>query len=331
MDRLKKLSFQEVVKRLEHFGFEHFQNYRAMYSSWLGGIVTDPALMVIPLDDHMVHRGDGVFEALRCVQGNIYLLEEHLDRLRTSAEMIQLEQPLNRDDLKMAIVQTIRASGVSDCVIRLFISRGPGDFSPRPDQSLGSQLYIVITDVQPKDPEKYERGCLVLTSSIPIKKTFFANVKSCNYLPNVLMKKEAVDAGVDYTISIDEQGFIGEGGTENIGIISRENELLVPGFDRILRGTTLVRIMDLAQGLVRQEELKGVRQTGLRPEDAYQASEMLIFGTTTGVLPAVLYDGRTIGTGRPGKFQRLFQELLTEDMTGNASLLTPVYPAQAGY
>ncbi|MCF8106217.1 MAG: aminotransferase class IV [Desulfohalobiaceae bacterium] len=326
MDKLEKLSFQEVVKRLERFEFEHFQNYRAMYSSWLGGIVTDPALMVIPLDDHMVHRGDGVFEALKCVRGKIYLLEEHLNRLHTSAEMIQLERPLNQEDLKDAILQTIRASGVSDCTIRLYISRGPGDFSPRPDQSIGSQLYIVITDEKPKDPQKYEKGCLILTSSIPVKKTFFANVKSCNYLPNVLMKKEAVDAGVDYTISIDEKGFIGEGGTENIGIISKENEFLVPGFDRILRGTTLVRIMDLARRLVDQGELKGIRQTGLRPEDAYQAREMLIFGTTTGVLPAVMYDGRTIGTGKPGKFQRLFQKLLTEDMTGNDSSLTPVYP-----
>ncbi|MCF8038270.1 MAG: aminotransferase class IV [Desulfohalobiaceae bacterium] len=326
MDKLEKLSFQQVVKRLERFEFEHFQNYRAMYSSWLGGIVTDPALMVIPVDDHMVHRGDGVFEALKCVRGKIYLLEEHLNRLHTSAEMIQLERPLSQEDLKDAILQTIRASGVSDCVIRLYISRGPGDFSPRPDQSIGSQLYIVITDEKPKSPEKYEKGCLVLTSSIPVKKTFFANVKSCNYLPNVLMKKEAVDAGVDYTISIDEKGFIGEGGTENIGIISQENEFLVPGFDRILRGTTLVRIMDLARELVDQGELKGIRQTGLKPEDAYQAREMLIFGTTTGVLPAVLYDGRTIGTGKPGKFQRLFQKLLTEDMTGNASSLTPVYP-----
>ncbi|MFW6054383.1 MAG: aminotransferase class IV [Thermodesulfobacteriota bacterium] len=326
MDTIEKFSFQEAVKRLEGFEFEHFQNYRAMYSSWLGGIVTDPALMLIPLDDHMVHRGDGVFEALKCVRGNIYLLEEHLDRLWKSAEMIQLERPLDQNDLETAIIETIRASGMTDCVIRLYISRGPGDFSPRPDQTIGSQLYIVITDEKPKSPEKYEKGCLVLTSSIPVKKTFFANVKSCNYLPNVLMKKEAVDAGVDYTISIDEKGFIGEGGTENIGIISKENEFLVPGFGRILRGTTLVRIMDLARGLVDQGELKGIRQTGLRPEDAYQAREMLILGTTTGVLPAVMYDGRTIGTGKPGKFQRILQNLLTEDMTGNASVLTPVYP-----
>ncbi len=322
---IAKLGFEQAIERLRAMEHEHLQAYHAMYSSWLGGIITDPALMLIPIDDHMVHRGDGVFEAFQCRQGGIYLLERHLDRLEDSAAMIGLAWPLSRADLREAILETIRAAKTGDCIIRLYISRGPGDFTPQPDTTLGSQLYIVITDFKPKDPAKYERGCLVQTSSIPVKKTFFANVKSCNYLPNVLMKKEAAEAGVDYTLSLDENGFIGEGGTENFALISKENEFLIPGFERILKGTTMIRMMELAGGLVQAGELSGVRQTGLKPEDAYQAREMLIFGTTASVLPAVQYDGRPIGTGKPDVFQKRFYDLLQADMTQNPEMITKIW------
>ena len=320
-----RLSFEEAIQRLRNMDHEHLQGYHAMYSSWLGGIVTDPSLMLIPIDDHMVHRGDGVFEAFQCREGGIYLLERHLDRLEDSAAMIGLAWPLSRGDLREAILETIRVSGRCECIIRLYISRGPGDFTPHPDTTLGSQLYIVITDFKAKDTAKYEQGCLVQTSTIPVKKTFFANVKSCNYLPNVLMKKEAADAGVDYTLSLDENGFIGEGGTENVALISQDDEFLIPGFERILKGTTLIRMMELAEGLVQTGELSGVRQTGLRPEDAIRAKEMLIFGTTASVLPVVEYDGRPIGTGKPGPFQKRFFSLLQEDMTNNPAMITPVW------
>ena len=325
MNAIAHLGFEQAIQCLRAMDHEHLQAYHAMYSSWLGGIVTDPALMLIPIDDHMVHRGDGVFEAFQCRQGGVYLLERHLDRLADSAAMIGLEWPLPRADLRDAILETIRASGRRECIIRLYISRGPGDFTPQPDTTLGSQLYIVITDYKAKEAVKYEQGCRVQTSRIPVKKTFFANVKSCNYLPNVLMKKEAVEAGVDYTLSLDENGFIGEGGTENFALISQDNEFLIPGFERILKGTTMIRMMELAQGLVQTGELAGVRQTGLKPEDAHQAREMLIFGTTASVLPAVEYDGRPIGTGKPGPFQKRFFELLQADMTQNPAMITKVW------
>ena len=320
-----QLSFQEAIQRLRNMDHEHLQGYHAMYSSWLGGIVTDPSLMLIPIDDHMVHRGDGVFEAFQCREGGIYLLERHLDRLEDSAAMIGLAWPLSRGDLREVILETIRVSGRRECIIRLYISRGPGDFTPHPDTTLGSQLYIVITDFKAKEAAKYAQGCLVQTSTIPVKKTFFANVKSCNYLPNVLMKKEAADAGVDYTLSLDENGFIGEGGTENFALISQDNAFLVPGFERILKGTTLIRMMELAEGLVQSGELSEVRHTGLKPEDALQAKEMLIFGTTASVLPAVQYDGRPIGTGKPGAFQKRFFDLLQADMTQNPDMITKVW------
>ena len=77
----------------------HQDTYFAMYSSLYGGIVTDPALMLLPLDDHMVHRGDGIFEALKTLHGSLYNLAGHLDRLEQSAQALSLVLPVSRTAL----------------------------------------------------------------------------------------------------------------------------------------------------------------------------------------------------------------------------------------
>ncbi len=104
----------------------------ALYSTAWGGIVTDPRLMQIPLDDHMVHRGDAVFEAFRCIAGAFYNLDAHLNRLQESAAEIRLRPPLPRARLLAALRAAVRAGGRRNCVVRVFFSRGPGSFSVNP-------------------------------------------------------------------------------------------------------------------------------------------------------------------------------------------------------
>jgi branched-chain amino acid aminotransferase len=322
---MSKLSFQEAVHRLQNLHLEHQNSYLAMYSTWYGGIVTDPALMLVPIDDHMVHRGDGIFEAFKCVQGNIYLLDAHLDRLQRSAELIDLAWPMGRSELQGAVVQTIQAGNEQNSLVRLYISRGPGDFSPNPYASIGSQLYIVATTLCTPDPSLREKGCSLALSKIPLKPGIFSTVKSCNYLPNALMKKEAMDLGVDYTLGLDEYGHLAEGATENLGIVTRNHELLVPKFDRILRGTTLIRAMHLAQELVHAGELREVKETDLSTEDIASAREVIIFGTTMDALPVVTFQGQKINAGIPGPISRSLYELLRRDQLESTEVLTPVF------
>ena len=323
-ESIGRLSFDEVVDRLLALNMAHHKDYLAMYSSWYGGIITDPSLMMVPVDDHLVHRGDGIFEAFKSVNWNIYGLEQHMDRLERSAKGGLLNLPMARKEMIETIIATVRAANASDCLIRLFVSRGPGGFSTNPYECVAGQLYIVITTLKVPPKEKYERGVTLKSSRIPIKKAYFANMKSCNYLPNVLMKKEAEDAGVDYTVSIDEQNFLGEGSTENVGIITNDREFLVPRFDRILRGTTISRLMQLAQSLVQSRDLTRIGEAGITRPQAYEASEMMVFGTTFDVLPVVSYDGHRIGTGRPGPVFEKFLALIHEDMRGCPEMLTPV-------
>jgi branched-subunit amino acid aminotransferase/4-amino-4-deoxychorismate lyase len=321
---VQRLSFDEVVDRLLAMKMPFHENYLAMYSSWYGGILMDPRLMMVPVDDHLVHRGEGIFEAFKCVRSNIYALDRHLDRLERSAKGSVLSLPLDRPQLVETIKATVRAAAVPDCLIRIFVSRGPGGFSTNPYECTASQLYIVVTTLKALPAEKAEHGVTLKSSHIPIKKAYFANLKSCNYLPNVLMKKEAEDAGVDYTVSLDEQGFLGEGSTENIGIVTQDREFLVPRFDRILRGTTITRAMELAVSLLSTGDLTRIGEADITAGQAYNASEIMMFGTTFDVAPVVDYDGHTIGEGRPGPLFRKLTALILEDIHGCSEMLTPV-------
>jgi len=321
---IRTFSFDALIDRLLSLKEEYHQNYLAMYSSWYGGIITEPALMMVPVDDHLVHRGDGVFEAFKCVDWNIYALDRHLDRLERSARVSGLDLPMNRLQLVDTILATVRAANKANCMIRLFVSRGPGGFSTNPYECPASQLYIVVTTLHRPPREKYQNGVTLKSSHIPIKKGYFANVKSCNYLPNVLMKKEAEDAGVDYTVSIDERSFVGEGPTENIGIINSMREFLVPRFERILQGITVTRTLELAQQLVASEVLTKVGEADITPLQAYEASEIMMFGTTFDILPVVRFDDHQIGSGQPGPIFRALSELIEKDMHESSEMLTKV-------
>ena len=226
MTSFPRLSFDDAVTRLRECRPDHHGPYLAMYSSWYGGIVTEPSLMLVPIDDHMVHRGDGIFEAFKALDGRIYLLEAHLDRLERSAKLIELSLPLTRTELKEAVIQTIGAANTPDTLIRLYVSRGPGDFSPQPYACIGPQVYVVVTRLSRLEPRLREHGCSMALSSVPIKPDFFSTVKSCNYLPNAMMKKEAADMGVDYTVGLDELGRMAEGPTENLGLVTSDRELM---------------------------------------------------------------------------------------------------------
>jgi len=299
-------------------------NYLSMYSSVLGGVVKDPLLMTIPIDDHMVHRGDGVFEVIKCKEGKIYQLDNHLERLGKSAASISLALPKCWKDIKTIISQTVRYGEERNCLIRLLVSRGPGGFTTNPFECPESQLYVVTTK-PPSYGEKTKKGVSMLTSNIPIKPSYFANIKSCNYLPNVLMKREAVTAGVDYSIALDERGFLAEGSTESMGIVSKDLILKFPKFDRTLRGITLSRVHDLAYDLVTKATLNGVSFCDIKKEEAYDSREIILLGTTFDILPVIQFDGHEIGNGTPGKVYKELRILLNNDIRYNEQLLTPVW------
>ncbi len=322
---LRRLGLEECRELAAAFVKPYHKDYFAMYSSVLGGVVTHPFLMTVPLDDHMVHRGDGIFETMKCVGGNIYNLARHLDRLQRSARSLHLKLPCSRAEITTIIKETIRADNTQDCIIRLYVSRGPGGFTVNPYECPAPQLYVATTGLHRPTEEEYARGVSAKSSSVPAKQTYFANVKSCNYLPNVLMKKEAVDAGVDYTLALDEHGFLAEGAAENVAIVAKEKTLKLPGFSRVLKGTTVSRALEMLEEPEARARIKSVCYEDIPLAEVYNSEEILIFGTSFDVVAAVTFDGQPVGTGRPGPVFELLHERFHRDVRQSKSVLTPVY------
>jgi branched-subunit amino acid aminotransferase/4-amino-4-deoxychorismate lyase len=299
--------------------------YLSMFSSVYGGITKDPVLMTVPADDHMVHRGDGVFDVSKCIEGGIYQFDGHLERLFRSAQSIFLTPPYTLMEVKDIIMETVRAGGERNCLIRITISRGPGGFSVDPFECSNSQLYVNVFKLK-QIPDGYiNNGVSIVTTGVPIKPSFFATVKSCNYLPNVLMAMEARKRSANYSLSMDEQGFLAEGATENIALLTPEGELLFPVFDRILAGLTVTRIIDLAHSLISTGEIENLRFVKLGLEDAYRCKEFFLFSTSIDVLPVVKIDDHAIGDGAPGPIAKRLRQLIRDDMIANQELITHVF------
>jgi branched-chain amino acid aminotransferase len=311
---LTVLTSEEAIQRLSHKTHKQHDAYLAMYSTYVDGLVKDPSLMLVPVDDHIVHRGDGVFEAIKAVNGKAFLLDQHLDRLVSSAEKIFLPLPKTKAEIKEIIMEAARVTGASEVLFRLFISRGPGGFTTNPYESVGSQMYLILTALKSPAAEKYEKGIAIGKSHVPAKDSWLAQIKTCNYLPNVLMKKESVDRNLDFTVGFDAQGFLTESSTENVMFLDQNNILVRPYLRQILRGTTMMRAFDLAQKLIDEKVIAGIAERDLKETELIAAREVMMIGTTLDVLPVTQYEGKPIGNGQVGNVAKRLLELIREDM-----------------
>jgi 4-amino-4-deoxychorismate lyase len=300
------------------------QQYFALYSSILGGIVTDPALMVIPFDDHMVHRGHAVFDTAAIVNGMMYQLEAHLNRFERSASMARIPLPFPRGQMREIILETAGASGQRDAAVRYWASVGPGGFGLAPSECVGSSFHVMIYAASKTPASTYAEGLRFITSSIPIKPPYFARCKSTNYLPNVLVVMEAKDNGADNGIFIDAHGMIGESSNMNVAFVTRDRVLRHPTFDAILAGCTVTRVLELAKQLVDNGQLKDIVVADVSTEEARQAAEMLLVGSSVHVAPITQWDGQPVGDGKPGPIAKALLELIEMDMHEGRDQLIPI-------
>jgi len=289
--------------------------YLAMYSSYTGGIVTDPALMLVPVDDHLVHRGDGIFETLKAEQGTIYNQQAHLLRLERSATALKLNLPEPLDRIGLRVAETVRAGRQENALIRVIVSRGPGSLGVNPYDSPRSQLYIIVAPLPPSFMTRHPEGAHIAFSSIPPKPSPFSDMKSCNYLPNAMMAMEARDRGVDFVIGLSPDGSALEGPTENVALLTTDGHLLTPTPPGLLLGTTLERVCSLAESV---KDIKDIVRTRITPADIRAAAEVYICGTTTDVTAVTLIEGQPVGSGQPGPVWARLHGLLRADILAAA-------------
>lgn len=323
------LSTDTAIARLRQTVHAKADGYYAMYSSVLDGIVTDPALMVLPFDDHMVHRGHSVFDTAMVTNGMMYQLDAHLERFLRSAEMARIPLPFPPERMRQIILDTAAASGRREASVRYWLSVGPGGFGLSSAECVGSTFYVMIFSGVSYPETVYTNGMKVITSTVPIKPPFFARVKSTNYLPNALVILEAKDHGADNGIFLDERGLVGESSNMNVAFVTKDRVLRHPTFDAILSGITVQRLLQLSRQLVAQGELRDIVVADVSVDEGKAAAEMMLVGSSMEVAPVVEWDGRPIGDGKPGPIARKLLAMWREDTLSGADQLVPVpYPAQ---
>jgi len=317
---------EKALSRLRESVHSKSANFYAMYSSVLGGIVTDPAFMVLPLDDHMVHRGHAVFDTATLTHGMLYQLDPHLDRLILSATGARIALPFPREHLRQIILETAAASHQRDASVRYWLSAGPGGYGLGPAECVGSSFYVIIFK-QEAYPESYYRdGIKLITSQVPIKPPLFARIKSTNYLPNVLVLLEAKNRDADNGVFIDQRGMIAESSNMNVAFVTHDRVFRHPPFDAILSGITVQRVLDFAQRLVEAGVLSAVRVAEVSVQERRDAAEMMLIGSSIKIAPVVQWDGKNIGDGKPGPIAKKLLEMWNQDTLATDQLVAVPYP-----
>ena len=317
------LAAQDVLAQVQSIRARQPVKYWAFYSSQLGGIVTDPALMIIPFDDHMVHRGHGIFDTAGLVDGKIYDLEAHLDRFINSAGRSKLRLPGTRAEMRDIIVKTTAASGHRDGAIRYWLSSGPGSLELSPAAGSEPGFFVMVFAGLSYPDRWYTEGLRVMTTTYPIKPPLYAITKSTNYLPNVLMQMEAKETGFDNGVFVDANGNVGECSNMNVAFVTADGVLRHPKFDHILAGCTSLRMLELARSL-EGGLLKDVVVADIPVTDARAAREMLLLGSSVKVAPIIQWDAQRIGDGTPGPVAKALLQLLEQDMrTGDRLIDVP--------
>jgi branched-chain amino acid aminotransferase len=287
----------------------------AFYEHRVGVICKDSKLMLMLWDDHLVHRGDAVFETMKWVDRKMYQLDAHLKRMERSGSAIFLAPPCSLEEVREITMEVARAAGTDLGLVRILLGRGPGGFGIDPTECPVPSMYVVAYAFKPKPETYWSEGVTTFRTGIPAKQSWIATIKSTDYLPNVLMKREALEKGYDYPLCFDAQNFLAEGATENVCLVDAAGTLVVPELTSALAGTTLMRAIEL----LGDELPVAFRKVG--EGEIYNAREVIILGTTGDAVAAVRYNGKPIHDVKPGPVARRMRELLQADLRENGEPL----------
>lgn len=264
---------------------------------YLDGKFVDDADAKISVFDHGLLYGDGAFEGIRLYGGNVFRLEEHLERLEYSAKAIMLKMPLNRKELSDATCETCRQNNLTDAYIRLVVTRGVGDLGLAPWLCPKPSLFIIASKISLYPQEHYDNGLAIVT--VPTRRinpsALPPTIKSLNYLNNILGKIEAKQFGALEAIMLNDQGYIAECTADNIFTIHKGTIYTPAASQGALKGITRGTIFDIAQELN-----VPIREMDMTRYDVWVADECFLTGTGAEVIPVTKLDGREIGTGKPG-------------------------------
>ena len=263
--------------------------------------------------DHGLLYGDGVFEGIRSHNGRIFKLDEHIDRLYESAHSIMLKIPLSKKQMVSELIRTLKANKLKDAYIRIEVTRGEGDLGLDPRKCLRPTVIIITHKIALYPEDFYLKGIELVTVATQrsIPKILDPQIKSLNYLNNILAKIEAINAGKQEAIMLSPEGYVVECTGENIFMV-KKGELITPPVSLgALKGITRQTIMDIAGelGIPASEQI-------ITRHNLFNADEVFLAGTAAQILSVSQIDGRVIGKNRQNLITRKLRDAF-DSLTGS--------------
>jgi len=251
----------------------------------------------ISVFDHGLLYGDGIFEGIRAYDGYVFKLDEHIDRLFHAACAISLEIPCTREEIKEIVLTCCRKNGIYDGYVRLVVTRGVGDLGLSPKKCPKASVICIAATITLYPPEFYKNGLKVITAVQRRNRATIIDpqIKSLNYLNNILARIEADTRGAPEALMLTEEGMVAECTGDNIFLIKDGCILTPPIHMGILDGITRRTVIELA-------EKRGypVKETPFTLYNVYSADEVFLSGTAAELIAVTEIDGRVIGDGTAG-------------------------------
>ncbi|MET9344513.1 branched-chain amino acid transaminase [Nonomuraea sp. NPDC003804] len=298
---------------------------------WRDGTVKHSSEATVPIMSHALHYGTTVFEGLRAYDGRLgcalFRLDDHLDRLRRSAEAYGMRLPLSRDSLRTAVHEVVRAHGGGDLYVRPMVFRGPGSMAL---DSTGSTLEVAVAAWRLDHYFAGSHGVRVTVSPWAriSPSSLVPRAKAAgHYLNSLLAKTEATDRGYDEAIMLDERGLVCEASAMNVFVVHGGRLLTPIADDHLLDGMTRDTIRTIATDL-------GIEtaEQPLRPADLHQADEILLTGTGARIVPVGQLDDSAFHAPGPvtAALTERFEDVVRGRVPEHHGWLDPVGHVRAG-
>ncbi|MCC6544117.1 MAG: branched-chain-amino-acid transaminase [Nitrospirae bacterium] len=270
-----------------------------------GSLVPEDEAKVSVLDRGFLY-GDGVFETLRAYSGKIFRLSDHLNRLFCSANALRLKTPFTENYLEEALYQTLRGNNHTDAYLRLTITRGVSAPGLDTEGCLNPTLTIVSREFSGYPDDLYSSGikaAVVSTRRIP-PEALNPEIKSLNFLNNIMARMEAREAGASEAFMLSTEGYVAEGTVSNIFIVKEGAVKTAPTSVGILNGVTRSLVIGIAQ-----ENNIPLSEQPFQPDELYYADECFVTSTLYEVMPVTSINNKLVGTGFPGMLTQTLLDL----------------------
>lgn len=264
---------------------------------FLDGQLVDEADAKISVFDHGLLYGDGIFEGIRFYNRRVFRLEQHIERLYDSAKAILLNIPMTKEEMIKATCETCAANGLENGYIRLVVTRGVGPMGLSPYTCTKATVFIIAASIKLYPESAYQNGLVMATVATrrPRHDILSPLVKSLNYLNNVMAKVEAIQAGAEEGLMLNDQGMVAECTGDNIFVI-RHGVISTPPLSAgALDGVTRRVVFEIAAELGIP-----IREIDMSRHEVYTCDECFLTGTAAEVIAAVKLDTRILGDGKPG-------------------------------